>query len=98
MSVNSDHSTFFHFLMLTGRGTGEEKGLSMQKLLHAQCTMGEGGLLQVQAGLIGYWFEQANKTKDTNGFLFSIPDSMWQPDFLRTVSWSVRAVLIRDVT
>lgn len=88
VSSDSDRCRFFKFISLTADDDGSSgvQSLSLQAVAHAGCTLNEPGLLQVQAALFAYWLDLAQKSKDSSIFLFSIPDSMWVPHFLRTLT------------
>lgn len=78
---------FFDFASLraiAGDEDSEVKGLSLGLML--KLGYSAPALLQVQASLYSLWFDLLQKSPAPDRFLTCIPDALWKPEILRTLS------------
>ena len=77
---------FFDFASLRIAGDEDSGGKSLSLGSMLKLGYSTGALLQVQASLYGLWFDLLSKSPAPDRFLTCIPDALWQPEILRTLS------------
>lgn len=93
------NTEFFEYLLLLKPTGADGTGLQLHKLLGSGCSLGDGGLLQVQASLFGTWQDFVQKSDDGERFFHCIPEALWNPELLRTGGIvCVNAILVLQVT